>query len=233
MISTTADPGTARVMFSSASDDWPTPQAFYDELDAEFDFALDVCASVANHKAPTYYALDHADPARRDGLARDWAADARAAGGAVWVNPPYGRGIGAWMEKAAIAAAAGVTTVALVPARTDTAWFHEYVVAAGAEVRYVRGRLRFGAATSGAPFASLVVVYRAHSKVTARSEVAAEHVGETSDEGRGEALPPVRAREVSPRRNLLLAGRWSLTQTTPSRPCNDCPVYRNAHLARS
>lgn len=163
MSATTANPAIARVMFSSASDDWATPQSFYDELDAEFGFVVDACSSATNHKSPHFFALDHPDADRRDGLAGDWAGDALAHGGAVWLNPVYGRTIGAWMAKAAQTAREGVTVVCLVPARTDTRWFHDHVLAEGAEVRFVRGRLKFGNATAGAPFASLVIVYRGHA----------------------------------------------------------------------
>jgi phage N-6-adenine-methyltransferase len=158
---TTSDPSVRAAVFSSASDNWPTPQAFFDTLNAEFGFVLDACGSDSNRKAGAYYGLDHADPDRRDGLTGDWAADGRRLGGPVWLNSPYGRGIGAWMAKAAATAAAGVTVVALVPARTDTAWFHDHVLAHGAEVRHVRGRLKFGDATSSAPFANLVIVFHA------------------------------------------------------------------------
>ena len=157
---TTADVATRRAVFSSATDQWPTPTDFFAALDAEFGFVLDVCADADNRKADTYYGLDHADTARRDGLAGDWAPDARALAGAVWMNPPYGRGIGDWMAKAAAAAHAGATVVTLVPVRADAAWWHAQVLAAGAEVRYVRGRLTFGTATTSAPFASAVVIYR-------------------------------------------------------------------------
>lgn len=136
---------------------------------------MDACSSTTNHKAPQFFALDHPDPTRRDGLAGDWATDALAAGGAVWMNPVYGRTIGAWMAKAAETARAGATVVCLVPARTDTRWFHDHVLAEGAEVRYVRGRLKFGDATTGAPFASLVVMYRGRPS--------GEDVGTTGPDG--------------------------------------------------
>jgi site-specific DNA-methyltransferase (adenine-specific) len=166
---TTRDPKTRSTVFSSASDDWPTPRPFFDELDAEFGFVLDVCASGGNRKADAYYGLDHPDGNRRDGLAGDWARYATALGGAVWMNPPYGRTIGAWMAKAAETAAAGATVVCLVPARTDTRWFHDHVLATGAEVRFVRGRLKFGDAAHSAPFASLVVILRPPAVTAAAS----------------------------------------------------------------
>ncbi|CAM3734528.1 DNA N-6-adenine-methyltransferase [Nocardioides zeicaulis] len=158
---------TASALFSSATDNWPTPADFYDRLDQEFGFTLDVCSSTANHKAERFYALDHVDPDRRDGLQADWVADARPlidlsgrTRDAIWMNPPYGRTIGKWMEKAHASAQTGATVVCLVPVRTSSAWWHDWVLTTGAEVRYVRGRLTFGDATSSAPFGSAVVIYR-------------------------------------------------------------------------
>lgn len=133
--------------FSSASDDWATPQPVFDALDREFRFTLDVCASAANAKCRCFFTV--AD----DGLAQEWA-------GRVWLNPPYGREIGAWLEKAADAASAGATVVCLIPARTDTIWWHEQVLARAAELRFVRGRLKFGNGKTPAPFPSAVVVFR-------------------------------------------------------------------------
>lgn len=146
------------VHFSSATDDWATPQSTFDALHAEFGFALDPCASSTNHKCEAWYGLDHADPSRRDGLAMNWAAEAHALGGAVWVNPPYGRVIADWVAKAYETAAAGVTVVLLVPSRTDTRWFHDHCIQH--EVRFLKGRLKFGNATTSAPFPSAVVVMR-------------------------------------------------------------------------
>lgn len=151
---------SSRAHLSSATDNWPTPQGFFDRLNAEFGFVVDACASTDNAKAAAFYALDHPDSARRDGLAGDWASDAVALDGSVWMNPPYGRPIGAWMAKAHESAQAGATVVTLVPVRADTQWWHEHVLATGAEVRYVRGRLTFGDAVNTAAFASAVVIYR-------------------------------------------------------------------------
>lgn len=159
MSRTTSNPAVRKVVFSSASDDWPTPQHIYDELDAEFGFVLDPCASTTNHKAPLYYAKDHPDPARQDGLEGDWAADALAVGGAVYVNSPYGRGIDQWMTKAAETARRGVTVVCLVPSRTDARWFQRLLADAD-EVRFLAGRLKFGDAMNAAPFGSAVVIFR-------------------------------------------------------------------------
>lgn len=133
--------------FSSKTDDWATPAGVFAALDAEFGFELDVCASPANAKCPRFFTV------AENGLAQEWT-------GTAWMNPPYGRGIGAWMKKAADAAAAGATVVCLVPARTDTAWWHQQVMARASEVRFVSGRLKFGAGKAPAPFPSAIVVYR-------------------------------------------------------------------------
>lgn len=130
----------------SATDDWATPQALFDELNAEFHFDLDPCASVKNHKCARYFTK------AQNGLVQDWGRSI------VWVNPPYGRPIGLWMAKAQDACAAGATVVMLVPARTDTKWFHD--IAIKQEVRFLRGRLKFGGCPNPAPFGCVLVVFR-------------------------------------------------------------------------
>lgn len=142
------------VHFSSRTDLWPTPQSLFDELHSEFGFTLDVCAMPDNAKCPRYFTPE------TDGLSQEWT-------GVCWMNPPYGRTIGRWVRKAFESAAAGATVVCLLPARTDTAWWHEFVVKAD-EVRFVRGRLRFGVAAAGAPFPSAIVVFRAKRAQSAR-----------------------------------------------------------------
>lgn len=136
---------TMSVHFSSATDLWATPQDFFDRLNAEFGFETDVCATDENAKCPKYFTE------ATDGLAQQWT-------GVCWMNPPYGRTIGAWMAKAWHSSQAGATVVCLVPARTDTAWWHDY--AAKGEVRFIRGRLKFGGHKNSAPFPSAVVVFR-------------------------------------------------------------------------
>jgi phage N-6-adenine-methyltransferase len=134
--------------FSSKTDLWATPQHVFDALHHEFRFDLDVCASPQNAKCPRFFT------AAENGLAQEWT-------GSCWMNPPYGRGVlERWMKKAADSSAAGATVVALVAARTDTSWWHEQVMARAAELRLVRGRLKFGAGNAPAPFPSAVVVYR-------------------------------------------------------------------------
>ena len=146
------------VHYSSETDVWATPQAFYDELNTEFKFVLDPCSSQRNNKTPTYYAIDHSNPARRNGLEADWATEAKQLGGAVFMNPPYGRAIGNWVAKAAATASQGVTVVCLLPARTDTRWFHDHCIKH--ECRFIKGRLKFGNAKNSAPFPSVVVIMR-------------------------------------------------------------------------
>lgn len=133
------------VMFSSKTDLWATPQELFDELDKEFHFELDVCATPENAKCRKFYTK------KQDGLAQPWT-------GRVWCNPPYGREIGQWVRRAFFAAVAGATVVMLLPARTDTRWFHEYIYGK-AEVRFIRGRLKFGDARNSAPFPSMVVIF--------------------------------------------------------------------------
>lgn len=131
------------VMFSSKTDLWGTPQDLFDELDAEFHFDLDVCALPDNAKCKRYYTPE------MDGLSQKW-------GGCCWCNPPYGRQIGKWVRKAA---ESGTTVVMLLPARTDTKWFHDYILGK-AEIRFLKGRLKFGGCNNSAPFPSMVVVFR-------------------------------------------------------------------------
>ena len=134
------------LMFSSATDNWATPQDFFDKLNTVFNFKTDVCASAENAKCPEFY--DHAS----NGLAQTWR-------GACWMNPPYGKTIGDWMRKALQSARDnGATVVCLVPARTDTRWWQDTVP--HGEVFFVPGRLKFGSSKNSAPFPCAVVVFR-------------------------------------------------------------------------
>ncbi len=154
---------TSGTAFSSADETWRTPKPFFDKLNKEFEFSLDVAALAASTLVSgNWYGPDHSDVSRQDAFARDWAVD--AGGGAIWMNPPYGRVIGNWMRRAAEASDSGATVVCLVPARTDTVWFQDTALArqaiGRAEIRFVRGRLKFGCAKNGAPFPSAVVIFR-------------------------------------------------------------------------
>ena len=137
------------VMFSSVTDNWSTPQDFFDKLNDEFHFTLDVCADENNHKCEHYYTKEI------DGLSRPWI-------GTIWCNPPYGRKISEWVRRAYISAQIGsATVVMLLPARTDTRWFHDYIYnKPNTEIRFIKGRLKFGGCKNSAPFPSMVVIFR-------------------------------------------------------------------------
>ena len=128
----------------SKTTEWQTPQSFFDLLHAEFRFTLDVCAVAGNAKTPAFYSSDS--------LSTQWT-------GTCWMNPPYGRQIDKWIRKAVESARDGATVVCLVPARTDTVWFHEFCIPFG-EIRFVKNRLYFGDGKERAPFPSMVVVFR-------------------------------------------------------------------------
>lgn len=134
-------------LYASKTPEWSTPQDLFDRLDSEFNFTLDACATVRNHKVDTYFIEIE------DGLNQPWG------GHTVWCNPPYGAAIGEWVRKGFTEArVGGATVVMLVPCRTDTAWWHDWVMFAQ-EVRLIRGRLQFEGAPSSAPFPSAVVVF--------------------------------------------------------------------------
>lgn len=131
--------------FSSKTDLWSTPQDFFDKLNEEFNFQTDVCASVENTKCARFF------DETTNGLVQEW-------NGTCWMNPPYGRGIKAWIRKAYESSLSGATIVCLLPARTDTSWWHDYVIRG--EIRFIRGRLKFGGQKNSAPFPSAVVIFR-------------------------------------------------------------------------
>jgi phage N-6-adenine-methyltransferase len=128
---------------SQDTDEWETPQDFFNVLHAEFGFDLDVCAFPWSAKCERYFAPED------DGLAQDWS-------GVCWMNPPYGEAIVKWVAKAHESAQNGATVVCLVPARTDTGWWWDYC--RKHEIRFLRGRLKFGGSATSAPFPSAVVV---------------------------------------------------------------------------
>ncbi len=139
-------------LFSSASEEWETPPAFYDFVNREFSFELDAAATPRNAKCDRFLTKVE------DGLVTPWNCER------VWLNPPYGRGIIApWMQRAALFGGQGATVVCLVHARTDTAFWHNFVMAHAREIRFVRGRLKFldmdKRELSGATFPSVLVVF--------------------------------------------------------------------------
>ena len=141
------------VMFSRKEDAWATPQDFFDKLNEEFHFTLDPCANDQNHKCEKYYTQE------QDGLQQDWSGET------VFCNPPYGRVISKWVRKCFEEVYCGSCkcAVMLLPARTETMWFHDYIYHK-AEVRFVKGRLKFGGATVNAPFPNMIIVFRGREK---------------------------------------------------------------------
>lgn len=132
-------------LFTSNTDMWATPQALFDSLNAEFNFTVDVCAVPENAKCAKFFSP------QIDGLSQEW-------NGVCWCNPPYGREIGKWVRKAFISYLHGAKVVMLLPARTDTKWFHDYIYGK-AEIRFIRGRLKFNDGKGSAPFPSMVVIF--------------------------------------------------------------------------
>jgi site-specific DNA-methyltransferase (adenine-specific) len=137
-------------MMTSNTPEWATPQNFFDELNKEFEFTFDVCATKENAKCPNYYTKE------QDGLSQCWDYET------IWCNPPYGREIGKWVKKAS--EAVGGVVVMLLPARTDTRYFHQYIYKEpNVEIRFIKGRLKFGDGKNSAPFPSMVVVFRGYN----------------------------------------------------------------------
>ena len=140
-----------KILLSSGNQNWCTPQDFFDSLNEEFSFVLDAAATDKSAKCEKYFTPD------TDGLKSSWDCE-----GTVFCNPPYGRNIGKWVKKAYEEAQKGITIVLLIPARTDTNYFHAYIYGK-AEIRFIRGRLKFtdenGIERDRAPFPSMVVIY--------------------------------------------------------------------------
>lgn len=137
------------VHFSSKTEEWATPQSFFDELNKEFKFKfnLDPCATEENAKCAKFYTKE------TDGLKQSWG------GYKVFCNPPYGRVLKQWVKKAHEESQKPRTTIVmLIPARTDTSYFHEYIYNK-AEIRFIKGRLKFGDSKNSAPFPSMIVIF--------------------------------------------------------------------------
>ena len=136
------------VHYSSKTNEWSTPQDFFDELDKEFNFTLDPCATSENAKCTKYFTVED------DGLKQDWSNDV------VFMNPPYGREIKYWVQKAYEESLKGATVVCLIPSRTDTKYWHDYIFGKADDIRFIKGRLKFGGSKNPAPFPSAVIVYK-------------------------------------------------------------------------
>lgn len=131
-------------LLSSKTGEWSTPQDFFDRLDWKYHFTLDAAATAENAKCARFFTAED------DGLTKNWG------GQIVFCNPPYGREIGRWVRKGYEEAKAAVV-VMLLPARTDTHWFHDYCVKGN--ITFLRGRLKFGGAKDAAPFPSMLVEF--------------------------------------------------------------------------
>lgn len=134
-------------MFSSEDNTWATPQNFFDKVNEEFGFNLDVCATSDNAKCSEYITPEI------NSLNQVWD-------GICWCNPPYGREISNWVKKAYDESQRGATVVCLIPARTDTSYWHDYIFPYASEIRFIRGRLKFGNSNNSAPFPSALIVFK-------------------------------------------------------------------------
>lgn len=132
--------------YASSSDEWATPQDFYDRLNDRYHFTLDPCASETNAKCTKYYTKV------QDGLIKDWSGEV------CWVNPPYGSETKKWVKKCFFESLKGTQIALLIPARTDTSYFHDFILGK-ARLEFVRGRLHFNDGEQGAPFPSVVAFY--------------------------------------------------------------------------
>lgn len=131
------------VYSGSKTKEWPTPLDLFNELNNEFNFTLDPCSTKENAKCKKFYTKEI------DGLKQDWTGEF------VFANPPYGQEIGKWVKKMA---ESNTLTVGLLPARTDTRWFHDYIYGK-AEIRFLKGRIKFGGKFN-APFPSMICIWR-------------------------------------------------------------------------
>ncbi len=140
--------GINKGLFTSNSNEWETPQDLFDELNKEFNFVLDVCATKENAKCNSYFNIE------LDALSIDWSLDEYY--GWKWMNPPYGRQIKDWIKKASEER----KVVALIPARTDTKYFHDYIYQKpNTKIRFIKGRLKFSDSRNSAPFPSMLVIF--------------------------------------------------------------------------
>lgn len=136
-----------KALFTSNTEEWATPQAFFEELNKEFNFTLDPCATQENAKCKKFFTKE------QNGLLQSWQGET------VFCNPPYGKEISKWVEKADEEAQRGATVVLLIPARTDTKYFHKFIYKRY-ETRFIQGRLHFNESKNAAPFPSMVVIMK-------------------------------------------------------------------------
>lgn len=134
-------------MVSSKNNKWETPWRFFNELKKEFDFTLDPCAEKSTAKCENYFTEEN------DGLTKDWSKDI------VFMNPPYGGHTGDWIKKALDESRKGAIVVCLIVSSTDRSYWHDFIFPYASEVRFIRGRIKFGTSKFTAPFASAVVIF--------------------------------------------------------------------------
>lgn len=143
------------VHFSSKSNEWETPKEVFDTLNEEFNFTLDPCCTMKTAKCEKFYTISE------NGLEQDWSKDT------VFVNPPYGREISDWVKKSYEEYLKGATVVMLIPARTDTKYYHDYIFNK-AEIRFLKGRIKFlqnGEIGQSAPFPSAIIVFSKNNNI--------------------------------------------------------------------
>jgi site-specific DNA-methyltransferase (adenine-specific) len=136
-----------KAMVSSKSNEWDTPLDFFNELNKEFNFTLDPCCREDTAKCSKFYTINE------DGLKQDWSKDI------VFMNPPYGGHTGDWIKKAYEESLKGATVVCLIVSSTDRSYWHDWIFPFASQVRFIRGRIKFGNSKSTAPFASAVVIF--------------------------------------------------------------------------
>lgn len=137
-----------KVHYSSNTNEWSTPIETFQELNKEFNFTLDPCSTKENAKCEKYFTKED------DGLSQDWSQDV------VFMNPPYGREIKDWVKKAYEESKKGATVVCLIPSRTDTKYWHDYIFKYAYDIRFIKGRLKFGGVKTPAPFPSAIIVFK-------------------------------------------------------------------------
>jgi site-specific DNA-methyltransferase (adenine-specific) len=142
--------------FKSATNEWPTPDTLWKPLDDEFGFTLDVCSTHENAKCKNHFTL------AEDGLKQPWD-------GVAWMNPPYGAQLARWVKKCHDEAKRGVLVVGLIPVRSNTSYWHDYIM--GNEIRFVRGYPKFGNAKQGLKAPLAVVVWRPNNALSKTHEV--------------------------------------------------------------
>ena len=134
-------------LVSSKTNEWETPMKLFNSLNEEFNFTLDPCCTKENAKCKKYYTIED------NGLIQDWSNDR------VWMNPPYGYQTSEWINKAYRESLKGATVVCLIPARTDTSYWHDIIFKYAAQIRFIRGKIKFGGSKWTAPFASALIVF--------------------------------------------------------------------------